>query len=158
MRQALSRVRVGLIGLALVVLGACSPIYTNHGYVPTQEELSQIQVGKDTRDTVRTKIGDPTTAGMIKPAEWYYVQSRFKTVGARRPKEIDRQVVAISFTSSGRVSNIERFGLDHGRVVALSRRVTTPNVKGIGFLQQLMGNIGKFNASQLLNQNNGLNN
>jgi outer membrane protein assembly factor BamE (lipoprotein component of BamABCDE complex) len=155
MRQALSRMRVGLLGLAIVVLGACSPIYSNHGYVPDAQELSQIQVGKDTRDTVRAKIGDPTTAGLMKPAEWFYVQSWFKTVAAGPSRETKREVVAISFDKAGRVSNVERFGLKQGHVVALSRRVTTPRVSGIGFLQQLFGSIGKFNASQFLNKSGG---
>ena len=158
MRLALDRMRGGMAGLALVLataftLGACSPIYSNHGYAPDADQLAQIQVGKDTRDTVREKIGDPSTAGLMKPAEWFYVQSRFKTVGAGAPKEIKREVVAISFDKAGRVENVEKFGLAKGNVVALSRRVTTSNVKGVGFLRQLLGSIGNFSAQQFLDQN-----
>lgn len=155
MREAFSRMRVGLMGLALIILGACSPIYTNHGYVPDQTDLSKIQVGKDTRATVREKIGDPSTTGLMKPAEWFYVQSWFKTVGAFAPKVTKREVVAISFNKAGKVSNIERFGLKQGHAVVLSRRVTTANVKGVGFLQQLFRSVGQFNASQFLNKEGG---
>ncbi|WP_102223604.1 outer membrane protein assembly factor BamE [Acidimangrovimonas sediminis] len=152
MRVALDRMRGGLVGVALIMLGACTPIYTNHGYAPDAQQLSDIKVGKDTRDTVRQKIGDPSTAGLMKPAEWFYVQSRFKTVGAGARKEIDRQVVAISFDKAGRVENVERFGLAQGNVVTLSRRVTTQNVKGTTFLRQLFGSIGNFSAQQFLDQ------
>ena len=108
------------------------------------------QVGHDTRDTVRQKIGEPTSAGLLKPAAWYYVQSRWRTYGATAPKEIKREVVAISFTRGGTVENVERFGLKDGNVVALSRRVTTSNVKGVGFLKQFFGSIGRFQAGQFL--------
>ena len=40
------------------------------------------------------------------------------------------------------VPNIERFGLEDGQVVTLSRRVTDANTKGVGYIRQLLGNIG----------------
>ena len=149
MREAQYRMRGAVAGIVLIALGACSPIYSNHGYAPDDAQLSQVKVGKDTRATVRDKVGDPGAAGLLKPAAWYYVQSRFKTVGAGATKESKREVVAISFDKAGRVTNVERFGLEKGNVVTLSRRVTTPNVKGIGFLRQLVGSIGNITADQL---------
>ena len=35
-------------------------------------------------------------------------------------------------------------------VVALSRRVTDSNVRGVSFLRQLLGNLGRFRAEDLL--------
>lgn len=141
----------GLLILTLVaVLTACTAVYRNHGWVPSDDDLSQITVGKDTRETVRTVIGDPGTAGMLSDSAWYYVQSRFEHYAYREPREIDRQVVAISFTPGGTVENIERFGLEKGRVVVLSRRVTDSNIKGVSFLRQLFGSFGNFTADQLL--------
>ncbi|MEO6300189.1 MAG: outer membrane protein assembly factor BamE [Paracoccaceae bacterium] len=132
------------------VLAACSPIYTNHGYVPSDTELALIVVGKDTRESVGATIGRPTAAGLLNDQAWYYVESRFKNQGARAPQEIDREVVAITFDTGGVVENVERFGLDKGRVVAISRRITTTNVKGRGFLAQIFGNIGHLSANDLL--------
>jgi hypothetical protein len=48
------------------------------------------------------------------------------------------------------VSNVERFGLENGNVVALSRRVTQDNVRDTTFLRQLFGSIGRFNAGDFL--------
>ena len=139
-------------GLAVLVLGAvraCAPIYANHGYIPDDKDLAGIQVGQDTRDTVAGFLGRPSTEGVLNDAEWFYVQSRFKTVGARAPQEIDRQVVAISFDPAGKVSNIERFGLEKGEVVAISRRITTEPVRGRSVLAQIFGNIGRIDPSKL---------
>lgn len=66
------------------------------------------------------------------------------------PVEIDRQIVAISFDSGNRVSNIERFGLADGEIVALSRRVTDTGPSGMSVLRQLMANFGRFNPTQML--------
>lgn len=133
-----------------LALSACSATYRNHGYIPPQEQLDDIMIGIDTRDTVKAAIGAPGTSGLLTGSAWYYTESRFRTLGAREPEEIDRQVVAISFDDKGLVENIERFGLERGRVIILSRRVTDANVKGITFLRQLFGNFGRVDVGQLL--------
>ena len=142
-----------LAGFALVLvtsLAACAAVYRNHGYVPAEEELALVEVGKDTRETVSQKIGRPSTSGVLNDTGWFYVQSRYKLVGPREPKEIDRQVLAVTFTEAGVVENIARYGLEDGRVVEISRRVTEPNVKGLSVIQQILGNFGRLQAGDLL--------
>ncbi len=138
--------------VALVALGACSPVYENHGYAPPPDVLAQIDVGRDTRDDVAEEVGQPTAEGVLGEDIWYFVQSRFRQYGWRAPQEVDRQVVAISFSPSGAVANVERFGLEDGRVVALSREVTGSSVRETGFLRQLFGNIGNFNPAGLFDE------
>jgi len=145
-------VRMALAGLALLALAACSEIVRNHGYAPSDEDLATVAVGRDTRDTVAFKVGRPSAGGLMQDGGWYYVQSRWSHQGARAPREVDRQVVAVSFDNQGRVSNVERFGLEQGQVVALSRRVTDSNIKGVGLIQQMMGNLGRFNPGQFIRQ------
>lgn len=142
-------IRLALMGLLFALTAACAAQYQSHGYIPNDEELALIEIGRDTRETVAATVGRPSTAGLLNDVGWYYVQSRYRLVGGRAPEEIDRQVVAITFTAQGLVENVERFGLEDGKVVALSRRVTTPNVKGQSFLARLFGNIGAIDTSTL---------
>jgi outer membrane protein assembly factor BamE (lipoprotein component of BamABCDE complex) len=132
-----------------LVIAACVPIYSNHGYIPTDDDLSVLKVGVDTRDSVGATVGQPTVEGLLNDEAWYYVQSRYETVGAAEAVEISREVVAISFDPNGLVENIERFGLDQGRIVPLSRRVTTTNIRGKGIIAQMFGNVGKLNTENL---------
>lgn len=136
----------------VVVAVACTPIYSNHGYVPDDKDLADIQTGVDTRDTVAGFLGRPSAEGLLGDKQWFYVQSRWKTYGARAPQEIDRQVVSITFDDAGRVSNIERFGLDKGQVVAISRRITTEPIKGRSALAQIFSSVGRIDPSKFLNQ------
>jgi len=135
-----------LIGLLL----ACTPQFSRHGYVPETKDLERIIVGQDTRETVAALIGRPSTSGLLNDVGWFYVQSTWKQRGAAALIEVDRQVVAITFDDKGIVSNVERFGLEKGQVVALSRRITKDNVASAGFLRQLFGNIGGISPSQLI--------
>lgn len=137
------------LGAALLAAG-CTAIYRNHGYVPTEEDLAQVAVGKSTRDDVATAIGRPSSTGVLEGSAWYYVGSRWKYYGGRAPQEIDRQVLAISFSPKGVVENVERFGLERGQVVVLSRRVTKSNIKGIGLVRELLNSVGRVSAGKLL--------
>ena len=138
-----------MVVLAFAV-AACTPIYSDHGYVPSDEELALVQVGRDTRESVGATVGRPTASGLLNDQGWYYVQSRYRTYGPAGQQEIDRQVVAISFDAKGVVENIERFGLEKGRIVPLSRRITTPNIKGKSALAQIFGNVGRISPGDLL--------
>lgn len=131
--------------LALVLAGACTPIVRNHGYIPSEQDLALLTVGVDTRESVAASVGVPSAGGVVSDGAYYFVRSRWETRGAFAPKEVDRQVLAISFDQNGVVENIERFTLQDGRVVPLSRRVTDSSVRNVSFLSQLLGGIGRFN-------------
>ncbi|NOD91757.1 outer membrane protein assembly factor BamE [Ruegeria sp. HKCCD4884] len=133
----------------LAAVGACTPIFKNHGYVPPAEELAEIKVGVDTRDSVEEAIGAPGASGVVRDSGFYYVRSRVRHYGPKRPEVVSRELVAISFDQRGVVRNIERFGLEDGIVIPLERRVTDSNVQDKGFLRQLLGNIGNFNPANI---------
>ena len=150
-KSGISQKLVLMIGLGFG-LSACGAgtLESNHGFAPTDAELDEIAVGIDTQDTVSTVVGPPSTSGAIRDEAWYYVASTFESRLYFKPKEVSREVVAISFDDEGVVQNIERFGLEDGQVVVLNRRVTDDNIQGISFLRQLLGNIGNFNPADAL--------
>lgn len=147
--------RLVALPLVLVVAVACAPVYRNHGYVPAADELALLTVGKDTRDSVEVAVGRPSAAGLLNEEGWFYVQSRYRQAGPRAAQEIDRQVVSISFDDKGTVTNIERFGLQDGRVITLSRRVTETSIKGESLIKQLLKNFGRFRAGDFLRKEGG---
>lgn len=142
--------RAILAGCVLLMAVGCTTLYRNHGYAPTDDQLAEVLVGVDTRSTVADIIGPPTAGGVENGGGFFYVQSRFRLYGPLEPKEIDREVVAIRFDGEGVVANVERFGLENGNVVALSRRVTEDNIADTTFIRQLFGSIGTFNAGDFL--------
>lgn len=152
MIKVFAAIRLCLGAVALFGLVACSSNNERkHGYLPLEEDLQQITVGVDTKETVGDLVGRPSTSGILSAGGWYYVESKFRAYGFRERDELDRQVVAISFDDDGVVQNIERFGIEDGKVIAISRRVTDNNIKGVGFLRQLFGSVGNFAADQFIN-------
>lgn len=147
--------RLGLFAILIVpvALSACSPTFRHHGFIPPVEELEQIVVGVDTRGTVESLVGAPSSTGIERQEGWYYISTRIKHFAYREPEVIERQMLAISFDEEEVVANIERFDLTDGEVIPLNRRITETPVKGPGFWSQILGNITNLDAGSLLNRN-----
>src|SRR6186713_1827372 len=127
-RGKVVRVKVGLIVLLCLAVVGCTRLYSIHGYTPTDEDLKQVVTGKTTSEEVVTLLGPPTVDELVAGGAWYYVKSKYETYAYKEEKEVDREVVAITFTTDKRVANVERFGLEKGRIVQISTRIT-----GTGF-------------------------
>lgn len=145
------RHRVAMAAAMVFVLAACQPIFRDHGYAPSDSQLEEVLVGVDTRDTVASTVGTPSSSGVLRDSAYYYISQRTKSFGPRPTQVIDRQIVAISFDEAGVVRNIERFSLEDGKAVALSRRVTDSSVEGLSFFQQLVGSVSNFSLGNFLN-------
>ncbi|MGY6410282.1 MAG: outer membrane protein assembly factor BamE domain-containing protein [Alkalilacustris sp.] len=149
-----SRQRSGLVVCGVVLaaglLGACAPQVRFHGFAPADHELAAIEVGRATRADVAAALGRPGATGAVDESTWFYVASRWEQRPPRPSVEVEREVVAVSFDGRGVVRNIERFGLEDGEVVALSRRVTETTVRQPGLLGQLLRNVGQFRADQFI--------
>lgn len=150
MTAALSTGRAICAAIALSVLVACAPIVESHGYVPTEADLAEIEPGVDTKDTVEVIAGRPASTSFLDQDGWFYVKSEYRQTGPAARRETARDIVAIFFDEDEVVLSVERLGIEDGEIVALSRRVTDAPTAGIGFFQQLFGNIGNFNPGQFL--------
>lgn len=150
--MATTRRRLIALTLALSLAAAtagCTRMYRNHGYVPTDDELAMVVVGQTSQAELEGLIGRPGAQGLLTGSDWYYVGSRWERYGLNPPREIERHVVAISFDQAGTVTNVQRFGLEQGRIVVLSQRVTDTGVSSASVLRQLFARIGRFNPGQM---------
>ncbi len=145
--------RLAVVAIVAVAT-ACSPLVRTHGYIPVEDDLARIQVGQDTRESVRLLVGPPTSGGVLREGNFYYVASTFRTSAVFAPEEVNREVLAISFDDAGIVRNIERFGLEDGQVVALSRRVTDTGIADTTFVSQLLSSLGRIDPGQFLGSGN----
>ena len=145
-------VKRAVLLLAVAALAACTASYRKHGYVPTEEQLAEVVVGVDSRDSVAQTIGIPSSSGVLNDSGYYYVATRMRHYGAAAPKPVSRELVAVNFDKNGVVSGIQRFGLEDGRVIPLQRRVTSSSVQENTFLRQLIGSLGNFGPGALLEE------
>lgn len=144
------KARLAAAVMMVAALGACTASYRTHGYMPPEEELQQIVPGVDTRASVEDLIGVPNASGVLDNAGYYYIETEMRHFAWRRPEITDRQILAITFDQGGVVNDIVTYGLEDGRVVPITRRVTQTADGDISFIRKLFGNIGGLDAGQLL--------
>ena len=143
-------IRIIILVAINMFLLSCSQNIQNHGHVPLASELKLIKVGFDTKKSVQELIGRPSTTGVLQNKSWYYVSNTMKHYAWKEVKEIKRTIVAIRFSESGVVENIEQFGLVDGQDIKISSRVTGTKVKDSTFLLQLMGSFGRLDVPDML--------
>lgn len=142
-----SAFKFGVAVITALSISGCTAIYRDHGYLPPEADLEQIVVGVDNRDTVQEVLGSPISSGVLDDGAIFYTHTKVKHHTYHEPKVVERTMLVVSFDDEGQVSNLEKFGLEDGRVVTLSRRVTTGPVKGPKLLKQILGNIGNFDPT-----------
>jgi len=126
-------------------IAACSPRLDTRGYQFDPDTLSQIVPGTHTRDDVTEILGSPSSTALLDSEVWYYIGNQTETFAFFEPKVTERQVVTINFDSNGVVSTIDAFGLERSRKFDFVERETPTTGSQITLLDQLLGNLGRFN-------------
>jgi len=129
---------------------SCSQQFRNHGYIPSEEELSIVSVSEDDKDSVVQKLGTPSIGGVLDDGNIYFVQTKVLKNSIRASKPVDRQVLVLSFDENSRLDNIQKFGLEKGKIVILEYRTTPSGLKNMSFLFRLFQNVGGPSAESLL--------
>ncbi len=137
--------------LVMATLAACGGQYRNHGYMPLAEDVDALIVGVETRDSIIEVMGVPTTGGVLTEEAMYYVRSRVHHKGYVKPNEIQRDVLVLSFDKNQILRNVERFGIEKGKLIRLEHRVTEAPGGDRSVLQQIIGSIGGFNPNSIVN-------
>ena len=144
--------KITIVGIVLLLFASCSSIYQNHGYVPPDDSLQEVEVGISNREAVAEAIGTPAIQNSRYGETWIYAASRFKIRGYLEADEVDRQVVAVSFDEAGVLSNVERFTLEDGQVIVLSRRVTELNLGRLSVVEQVLRGLGRIDPTSILDR------
>ena len=137
------------VALLFVILG-CSEQYRKHGYIPSEEELSSVSVSQDDKNTVIKKLGTPSIGGIFSDGNIYFVESKVLKNSIRASKPVDRQVLVLSFDDKGKLDNIQKFGIEKGKIVILDYHTTPSGLKNMSFLFRLFQNVGGPSAESLL--------
>lgn len=135
-----------------IALAACAPTTRIHGYVPSAADVARVTPGVDTMATVEEVLGRPASGGLLQGGAWYYVQSTVENYTYNPPRVVDRTVLAVNYDTDGVVSGIERYGIEDGRIINLSTRVTETGGQTLGVLEQLFGNLLNLDPGQLFDQ------
>jgi outer membrane protein assembly factor BamE (lipoprotein component of BamABCDE complex) len=153
-RLALSTSMTMLAGIGLLTAG-CAGQMNTHGDRLETDRLAQIRPGVQTREDIAQILGSPSSTSAFGEESWYYISDLVETRSIFDRETKDREVVTIRFNGSGVVSQIDAFGLERGREVELVERETPSFGESVTLLNQMMGNLGRFNNASMGQQRRG---
>jgi outer membrane protein assembly factor BamE (lipoprotein component of BamABCDE complex) len=87
--------------------------------------------------------------------EWYYISSNTRQRPGRQPAVSDRQTVVVEFNRAGVVQRVRTLGEEEVRNVEMVARETPVPGNERTLLQALFGNVGRFGAGSVAQQQPG---
>ena len=142
-RPPLAKTAAALVLAGLVA--ACTPVTNTRGNLVEDVRLGEIEPGVSTVDDVLFVLGSPSTVAPFDENTWYYIGQVTERVAFYNPEIVDRRVVKLTFDESGLLADIEDLSLEEGQQVDLVDRETPTRGREITFLEQMIGNLGRFN-------------
>lgn len=134
-----------LAGACLLSFAACTPTLAVRGNLLEDYQMKEILPGVDTREDVVRKIGSPTTVAPFSDNTWYYMGQKTEKRGVLDPKVTNERIVVVSFAADGMVDKVvER--RDGRQDIPIVQRATPATGNEFTLMQQMLGNIGKFNS------------
>lgn len=129
---------------AVVLTSACAPVVGQNGFQAIDTKPTDIIAGTDTKQTVLTRLGTPsTTSTFERDNVWYYISQVTEKYTYNPAQVTQRSVTEITFNESGLVSEVRTLGLDDGQRVAMNDRETPTRGRQLTILEQLLGNVGR---------------
>ncbi len=136
------------LSLGLILASGCTPQIATRGNLLEDYQMKEVLPGLDAKEDVIRKIGSPTSIAPFDENTWYYMGQRTSKKGIMDPEVTQERIVVVTFnTEDGRVDKIveRRDGRDD---IPIVQRHTPTSGNEYTFIQQLLGNLGKFNAPE----------
>jgi len=130
-------------GIALIA--GCATTVEQRGNLPPPEKLGEIQPGVTSKDEVIKILGSPSSVSIFNDKSWYYISRRTGQFAFFDPDVIDQQVYIVNFDDQGVVKTVDHKGVQDARAIDPVARATPAPGRELTFLEQLIGNVGKFN-------------
>ena len=133
--------------LLLTAVAACTVKESHHGHALPQGIVAQLQAPNLSQARVVQLLGTPSSESAFDPGTWYYISEMQHGVAFFQPEVVDRKVLILHFDEAKVLKSIATLSKEDGSEVTLVDRETPTEGHKLTFLEQLLGNIGRFNQA-----------
>lgn len=131
--------------LGIGSVAGCATSVEQRGNLPTQDKIAEVHPGSTTKDDVIKILGSPSSVGIFNDKSWYYISRRTGQFAFFDPNVLDQQVYILNFDDQGVVKAVDHKVLGDGKEIVPVARTTPAPGRELSFLEQVIGNLGKFN-------------
>ena len=139
-----------LLLLSCLLLSSCAwlmPPPQLRGNKVDPESLKELVPGTSTKADVSAVIGSPTARDTFDDNSWLYISEVTQERIGRTLGELDQNVIVLRFDDSGVLKAVTKLDHDAALPVTMIARTTSSPGTEASFMQQLLGNIGRFNPA-----------
>lgn len=110
--------------------------------------VQQLIPGRSTKSEIREALGPPSSTNLfIKQDAWYYIGEKTEKTAFFKPDVKERIVVEITFDKDGVAEKITMYDQKDGFPIEPDKVVTPTYGRDPGFLADVFGNFGKYEAA-----------
>jgi outer membrane protein assembly factor BamE (lipoprotein component of BamABCDE complex) len=119
------------------------------------DQVKQLVPGTSTRQDVAALLGTPTAKATFDNDTWLYISQQTRPVIAGTQGVEKQDVYVLNFNGAGVLTDVKTRTLADARQVNVVSNTTPSPGSNASFMQELLGNIGRFNAGQSLGGGGG---
>lgn len=138
----------------LASLTGCATIDIR-GHVVEPSQLEGIQVGKTTKEKVAELLGSPSSVSTFGNKTWFYMSEITQTRSFLPPTILKSNITRIEFNEQGLVKSLDSITEANRQVISHVQRSTPTAGHSFGVLEQIFGNVGRFNGKDPDNDRQG---
>ncbi len=130
-----------------LLLGGCSlvvPPTVVRGNRIDADEMKQLVPGTTTQADATSLLGSPTAKGSFDPNAWFYISELTRPVIGGTQRVVQQGVVVLTFNTQGVLEHVDTLNKHDLMPVTIVARTTPSPGTESSFLQQLLGNVGRF--------------
>lgn len=120
-----------------------------HGALIEQDALQQLVPGTSTRADATSLLGSPTARATFDDNTWIYVTQIVTTRIGRLPGVTKQSVLVLKFDPAGTLRSMKTLDKQDAKQVAMAPGATPSPGSEASFMQQLLGNVGRFTPAGL---------
>jgi outer membrane protein assembly factor BamE (lipoprotein component of BamABCDE complex) len=138
-----------------MALGGChvlhlwDPTHMRRGALIDAESLKDLTPGISTRADATSVLGTPTARATFDDNTWIYITQITSTRIGRTPGVTMQQVLVLKFDPRGTLTSIRKLDKEDAKQVAMAPGATPSPGSEASFMQQLLGNVGRFTPAGL---------
>lgn len=133
--------------IAALTLAGCSVVTSLQqvrGNKVDPDQLNELVIGTSTRADAQSLLGSPTAKATFDDNSWLYITETTQPRVGRIQGVNDQGVVVLSFDQGGVLRQVKRLDQADSQPVGVVARATPSPGSESSFMQQLLGNVGKF--------------
>ena len=155
---ATARPAAALRGLRLMAALAAAPLAgcsffaasnVQRGQQVGADQLRELIPGTSTRADATSLLGSPTARAAFDDNTWIYISQVTRSRVARVPGIDQQNVLVLSFNQAGTLQSVRHLTKQDAKSIAMVARATPTPGSDSTFMQQLLGNVGRFTPGGL---------